>query len=51
MTKRRKPVKLTAAKLARTAARARIGPVPPTRPVPDKRKREKYKPDFERSES
>lgn len=45
MPRKAKPRKLTAAKLVREMARARVGAVPPTKRVPDKRRRpEKHKP-------
>ncbi|HXR97057.1 MAG TPA: hypothetical protein VN709_04355 [Terriglobales bacterium] len=47
MPKRRKPKKLTADKLVREMARARVGAPPPKRVLEDKRRREKHKPDLE----
>lgn len=47
MPKPSKPRKLTATKLVRTMARARVGAVPPTARVEDKRRRpEKHKRDL-----
>jgi hypothetical protein len=50
MTKRRKPKKLSADKLVRTMARARLGAPPPKRVIEDKRRREKHKPDLEQQQ-
>ena len=49
MAARKKPKPPTAAQLARERARALQGPTPPSRTIPDERRRpDKHKPDWTR---